>query len=115
MPISLNQTNGKIVFHVTSANAGFTLASMVTADETANSATVTSMTINQLFWSTNNVIRVLRGSNVAFTLYNSGFMDLAGSGDAYGIDKTANLMIDMNTTGTVVVEGSKDTTFLTKY
>jgi len=101
MSLSINQKFGKAV-SVDTANAGYTLSDLTVSGETVSGAT-----IKTIMWSTNNVITIKRGANTYFNLYYSGVWDLAATGEAFGTDATANVMIEIPTTGTCVLELKK--------
>ena len=80
--------------------------------------TVVSANINRLAWSTGGSISIGRhgASNTLITLatlFNSGQMNFDELGTTLANTNTGNVTVTINTSGTVILEVSKNTTYST--
>ena len=112
MPVMINQKAGRFVTLDTSSNVYFLSTANVDATEA-----VTGLTINSLKWSSNGNITIARGANTILVLHGSGFWDCQ-EGEPIIRDRTAaNVVVTFSasSTGSLVMEMSKDVTFNTTY
>lgn len=110
MPVINNKKGGNPVVRVT-ANTTITLAD--TAVPNSSVEEVTSLTINDIMWSGNCTIK--RGANTLLVLQDSGYLDFAGTGKALTEDASANVVIEIAATGTVIMTLGKASNFTEHY
>lgn len=75
--------------------------------------TVNSASIKRAMWSTNGVITIVRNSEPILTLHGSGDMRFSDSGHSITSNNTSDIVITISTSGTVILEVTKDTTYTT--
>ena len=74
---------------------------------------VTSASIKRVMWSTNGTITIVRNSEPILTLHGSGDMRLSDSGHSIANNATSDLVITVSTSGSVVLEVTKQATYTT--
>jgi len=92
--------------------AGTTTIQLANLAYNANE-TVGSASIKRVNWSTQNAISVARGGNIILNLYRSGEIRLDDWGHSIANNSTGNVVVVIDTTGTIFLEVSKDTTYAT--
>jgi hypothetical protein len=73
--------------------------------------TVTSANIKRLVWSTNGSIQITRGGVPMLSLHNSGEMRLSDFGYSIANNNTQNIVVTINTGGSIVLEVTKSATY----
>jgi len=75
--------------------------------------TVSSANIRRLTWSTNGNIQIIRNSVPVLMLHNSGTMMLDELNHSVANNNTSNIVITINTGGSIVMEVTKSATYAT--
>lgn len=74
---------------------------------------VTAASIKRVMWSTNGTITIVRNTQPILTLHGSGDMRLSDSGHSIANNATSDLVITVSTSGSVVLEVTKQATYTT--
>jgi len=74
---------------------------------------VSSASIKRVMWSTNGTITIVRNTQPILTLHGSGDMRLSDSGHSIANNATSDLVITVSTSGSVVLEVTKQATYTT--
>lgn len=104
MAIIQNQLNGSVVIRDTASNSSIALS-----DLSANSSTenVQSFAIKQIFFTSNGMWTIARGSNTIAQLPGYGHWNLAGHGITFAEYANATLAYTLSGNGTIVIVGQK--------
>lgn len=108
MPI-IHNTPSRTVISAT-ANATYVIAGNNTVSNVGVAGqNVLSASITRVWWSTDSVVTIQRGSNTILTLRGNDDWNFKEAGISLGQDATANLVINCGTTAnvSVIVEISK--------
>jgi len=102
--------SASIIRVVDASTANVFLANLaVNANETVSSAN-----IRRLTWSTNGSIQITRNAVSILMLHNSGTMMLDELNHSVANNNTSNIVITINTGGSVVMEVTKTATYATE-
>jgi hypothetical protein len=111
--IMANRKNSSVTLHAVS-NVSITIvgnnsvSNVATGDEILSGATV-----RRIWWGTDGLVSVLRGSNVVGRYTQSGYHDYVGHQGTINLDTAGSLVITMSTNSFVVVELGKIHSFMT--
>ena len=108
MAIIQNQKHGTVVIRDTASNSSIALADLATPNSSVES--VASMSIKQIFFTSNGQWVVARGSNTIAVLPGTGHWNLAGHGVSFADSATATLSYTLTGNGTIVIVGQKNST-----
>lgn len=108
MPIIQNQKHGTVVIRDTASNSSITLADLATPNSSVEN--VASMSIKQIFFTSNGQWVVARGSNTIAVLPGTGHWNLAGHGVSFAESANATLSYTLTGNGTIVIVGQKNST-----
>jgi hypothetical protein len=108
MAILINKKGLSAVVHLT-ANATLTIAGAAGVSDIATGDEVlTGAYISQIWYGTGNGAywEIKRGSNTAFHLDSTGYIDFTGNGVALNKDVAATLVANLNLsqTGSIIIE-----------
>ena len=106
----INTTHGKSTIKV--MDVGTYTIELGQLEANANLETVSSATITELMWSTSGFILIKRNTTPVFNLFGSGaWVEASALPPAGANNKTANLVFEINTAGTVVCVVKKEATY----
>lgn len=108
MAIIQNQKHGTVVIRDTASNSSIALADLATPNSSVES--VASMSIKQIFFTSNGQWVVARGSNTIAVLPGTGHWNLAGHGVSFADSANATLSYTLTGNGTIVIVGQKNST-----
>jgi len=108
MPIIQNQKHGTVVIRDTASNSSIALTDLATPNSSVEN--VTSMSIKQIFFTSNGQWVVARGSNTIAVLPGTGHWNLAGHGVSFAESANATLSYTLTGNGTIVIVGQKNST-----
>ena len=74
---------------------------------------VTAASIKRAMWSTNGTITIVRNSEPILTLHGSGDIRFSDSGHVIANNATSDLVMTVSTSGSVVLEITKQATYTT--
>lgn len=74
---------------------------------------VSAASIKRVMWSTNGTITIVRNTQPILTLHGSGDMRLSDSGHSIANNATSDLVITVTSSGSVVLEVTKQATYTT--
>lgn len=104
-----NSLRSPTIIRVVDGTATISLANLAfNANET-----VTSASIKRAMWSTNGTITIVRNAQPILTLHSSGDMRFSDSGHSIANNKTSNIVVTVTSSGTVVLEVTKETEYST--
>jgi len=102
-----NKKGGSITFHAI-ANVSMTIVGNTSASNVAiGDEIVSGASIKRVWWGTDGVIVVKRGSNTVLQLTQSGYMPFADHGGAINIDMAASFVATLPANGFIIVELAK--------
>ena len=114
MPLVYTQNKGGKAVIRDTANATYVVAGNSAASNVASAGeTVVGASISQIWWTGDWTVK--RGANTVLVLKDSGSWDLNGSGINLGEFPAANLVVEAANTGTIIVELSKNSNFVSEY
>lgn len=108
MAIIQNQKHGTVVIRDTASNSSIALTDLATPNSSVEN--VVSMSIKQIFFTSNGQWVVARGSNTIAVLPGTGHWNLAGHGVTFGESANATLSYTLTGNGTIVIVGQKNST-----
>lgn len=106
MAIIQNQKHGTVVIKDTASNSSVTLANLATPNSSVEN--VVSVSIKQIFFTSNGQWTVTRGSNTIAVLPGTGHWNLAGHGVTFGEDANATIGYTLSGNGTIVIVAQKN-------
>ena len=107
--ITNTQRSASIIRVADAGTANVFLANLaVDANETVSSAN-----IRRLTWSTNGSIQITRNAVPLLMLHNAGTMMLDELNHSLANNNTSNIVITINTGGSIVMEVTKSATYAT--
>lgn len=80
---------------------------------TSNNEVVTSASLKRAMWSTNGNISIVRNGNILLSLFTSGDMRFTEIGHSIANNSTSDIVITTTSGGSLLLEVTKDTTYLT--
>lgn len=114
MPVVYTQNKGGKAVIRDTANATYTIAGAAGVSNVASSGeTIVGASISQIWWTGDWTVK--RGSNTVLVLKDSGSWDLNGSGINLGEFPAATLVVEAANTGSIIVELSKNSNFVSEY
>jgi hypothetical protein len=114
MPVVYTQNKGGKAVIRDTTTATYTIAGSAGVSNVASVAeTIVGASISQIWWTGDWTVK--RGANTVLVLKDSGSWDLNGSGINLGEFPAATLVVEAANTGTIIVELSKNSDFVSEY
>ncbi len=114
MPLVYTQNKGGKAVVRNTANQTYVVAGNSAVSNIASSGeTIVGASLSQIWWTGDWTVK--RGSNTVLVLKDSGSWDLNGSGINLNEFPDATLVLEAANTGTIIVELSKNSDFVSEY
>lgn len=114
MPLVSTKNKGGHALIRETANATYVIAGNNSVSNIASAGeTVNTAAFSQIWWTGDWTIK--RGANTVFVLKDSGYWDFNGAGVSLSEFGSANLVIEAANTGTIIIEMSKQSDFVSEY